>query len=215
MPDDIAGGLSQSLADHKVLAIIRSRDPKAALDAVRALVEEGVRILEISLTSASPYELIEAAVGELGERALIGAGTAITAQHAADAIAAGAEFLVTPGLSDAVDAAERRGVGVIAGALTPTEVIEAARRATAVKLFPAELGGPAYLKALRAPFPDVPFVPVGGVDRGFVAAYLDAGAIAVGVGSPLLGDAAQPGGDLEALRRRAAEYVALVGHSGR
>lgn len=201
--------LRQCLAEHRVLAIIRTGDPEAGRDAVSALVEAGITMLEISLTSVKPYDLIEAAVSEFGTRACVGAGTAITSAQAADAIAAGARFLVTPGLSDAVDVAERRGVGVIAGALTPTEVISATERASAVKLFPASAGGPSYFRALRAPFPEVPFVPVGGVDLGLAADYLAAGAIAVGVGSPLLGDGAERGGDLDALRRRAAEYAAL------
>lgn len=212
--DDHRCELRQCLAEHRVLAIIRTDDPDAGLTAVSALVEAGITMLEVSLTGARPYDLIEAAVARLGELACIGAGTAVTSGQAADALAAGARFLVTPGLSDAVDWAERRGVGVIAGALTPSEVIAAAERASAVKLFPASVGGPAYLKALRAPFPGVPFVPVGGVDRQSAAEYLAAGAIAVGVGSPLLGDSAEHAGDLDALRRRAAEYAALVVKSG-
>jgi 2-dehydro-3-deoxyphosphogluconate aldolase/(4S)-4-hydroxy-2-oxoglutarate aldolase len=201
--------LHAGLAAHRVVAIIRAADPAAGLEAVNALVEAGVRMLEVSLTSTRALELIEAAASTVGDRALLGAGTAITGANAADAIAAGARFLVTPGLSEAMDVAERHGVGVIAGALTPTEVISAAARASAVKLFPASLGGPTYLKALRAPFPDVPFVPVGGIDQELAGRYLEAGALAVGVGSPLLGDAGSPGADLDALRRRAAAYTAL------
>lgn len=92
------------------------------------------------------------------------------------------------------------------GALTPTEIEAAlARGADAIKLFPGSLGGPGYLKALRDPFPEVPFVPVGGVDAQIARDYLDRGALAVGVGSPLVGDAAD-GGELEQLRARAAEF---------
>ncbi|HEY0497716.1 MAG TPA: bifunctional 4-hydroxy-2-oxoglutarate aldolase/2-dehydro-3-deoxy-phosphogluconate aldolase, partial [Kutzneria sp.] len=97
-----------------------------------------------------------------------------------------------------------------AGALTPTEIESAVSvGAEAVKLFPASLGGPAYLSALRQPFPDVPFVPVGGVGLAETESYLAAGAIAVGVGSPLVGDAAA-GGDLSALAERAARFVKLA-----
>jgi 2-dehydro-3-deoxyphosphogluconate aldolase/(4S)-4-hydroxy-2-oxoglutarate aldolase len=103
---------------------------------------------------------------------------------------------------------------VIAGALTPTEVVAAVHRgATAVKLFPASIGGPSYLKALRDPLPDVPFVAVGGVDVAKAEEYFAAGAIAVGLGSPLLGDAPQ-GGDLGALRERARAFLAAAAHTG-
>lgn len=95
---------------------------------------------------------------------------------------------------------------MLIGAVTPSEVIVATERgALGVKLFPASLGGPGYLKALRDPFPTVPFVPVGGIDAARALAYLAAGAVAVGVGSPLVGDAAA-GGDLTALRERVAEW---------
>jgi len=106
------------------------------------------------------------------------------------------------------------GIPVLAGAFTPTEALTAmGLGAAAVKLFPSALGGPAYLRALRDPLPDVPFVPVGGVDVSLAAEYLAVGAIAVGVGSPLVGDAVR-GGDLDALRARAAAFLAVAHESG-
>ncbi|MFD9911041.1 aldolase, partial [Streptomyces sp. NPDC059063] len=119
---------------------------------------------------------------------------------------------VTPGLGAGVDEALRLGLPVLAGVLTPTDVIAAdAAGATALKVFPASaMGGPAYLKALRAPFPTLPFVPVGGIDAPTAEAHLAAGATAVGIGSPLIGDAAS-GGDLTALRKRAARFVGVCG----
>ena len=109
-----------------------------------------------------------------------------------------------------VRAAAERGVPCAAGALTPTEAVAAmAAGAAVVKLFPASLGGPAYLKALRDPLPDVPFMAVGGVGIDAAPDYLAAGAVAVGVGGPLVGDAAS-GGDLDALRARARTYAALA-----
>ncbi|EPH40573.1 hypothetical protein STRAU_6368 [Streptomyces aurantiacus JA 4570] len=118
--------------------------------------------------------------------------------------------MVTPGLGPGVDAALGRGLPVLAGVLTPTDVIAAdAAGATALKVFPASaVGGPAYLRALLGPFPGLPFVPVGGVDATAAAEYLELGAVAVGVGSPLVGDAAD-GGDLDGLRRRAGRFVAV------
>jgi 2-dehydro-3-deoxyphosphogluconate aldolase/(4S)-4-hydroxy-2-oxoglutarate aldolase len=125
-------------------------------------------------------------------------------------IAAGAQFVVTPAVVESIPEAARRGLPA-AGALTPTEAYNALLMgASAVKLFPASLGGPAYLKALRDPFPDIPFVAVGGVGLDEMHAYLAVGAVAVGVGGPLVGDAAS-GGSLSDLRVRARAYVAAAG----
>jgi 2-dehydro-3-deoxyphosphogluconate aldolase/(4S)-4-hydroxy-2-oxoglutarate aldolase len=193
---------------HRLMAIVRGRAAGAALRSVLALADEGVRLIEVSLTTEGALGVIASAHGELGPHAVLGAGTVLTAQDARDAHAAGAAFIVTPGLGAGVDEAIRLGLPTLAGVLTPSEVIAArAAGAAAVKLFPAAAaGGPGYLKALRSPFPDVAFVPVGGVDAESGRAYLQAGAAAIGVGSPLVGDAAD-GGDLDALRRRARTYL--------
>ncbi|MFF1309021.1 bifunctional 4-hydroxy-2-oxoglutarate aldolase/2-dehydro-3-deoxy-phosphogluconate aldolase [Streptomyces sp. NPDC058307] len=195
--------LVESLGAHRLLAIVRGKNPAAALSTVRTLVEEGISAVEVSLTTADALTVIRQARAELGPDALLGAGTVRSAQDAARAVDAGASFLVTPAL---VDGLEHYGVPVLMGALTPTEIEAAlAHGADAIKLFPGSLGGPGYLKALRDPFPEVPFVPVGGVDAQAARDYLDRGALAVGVGSPLVGDATD-GGDLGQLRARAAEF---------
>ncbi|GAA2332837.1 hypothetical protein SVIO_108100 [Streptomyces violaceusniger] len=141
--------------------------------------------------------MIARARAELGPEALVGAGTVRTAADAARAVEAGASYLVTPALVDILRTADvPDDTPVLMGALTPSEIeLALARGACAIKLFPASLGGPAYLRALRDPFPDVPIVPVGGVDAAAARDYLGHGALAVGVGSPLIGDAAN-GGDL-------------------
>lgn len=199
--------LVESLGAHRLLAIVRGKDPAAALNTVRILAEEGIAAVEVSLTTADALTVIRQARTELGPGALLGAGTVRSAEDAARAVDAGASYLVTPALVDGLDA---YGVPVLMGALTPTEIETAlARGADAIKLFPGSLGGPGYLKALRDPFPEVPFVPVGGVDAQAARDYLDRGALAVGVGSPLVGDAAD-GGDLEQLRARAAEFRKMV-----
>jgi 2-dehydro-3-deoxyphosphogluconate aldolase/(4S)-4-hydroxy-2-oxoglutarate aldolase len=193
---------------HRLVAIVRGRTAGAALATVLALADEGVRLIEVSLTTEAALDVITRSRAELGPHAVLGAGTVLTAQDARDAHAAGAAFIVTPGLGAGVDEAVRLGLPVLAGVFTPSEVVAArAAGATAVKLFPAaQAGGPGYLTALRSPFPDVAFVPVGGVDAESGRAYLQAGAVAVGVGSPLVGDAAD-GGDLGALRHRARSYL--------
>jgi 2-dehydro-3-deoxyphosphogluconate aldolase/(4S)-4-hydroxy-2-oxoglutarate aldolase len=196
--------LLERLSRRRLLAIVRGSDPDAALASVRVLAEEGIDLVEVSLTTAGALAVIRRAATEIGGAAGLGAGTVLTAAEAQAAVEAGAAYLVTPGISAGAAEGVRLGVPVLVGALTPSEVVAAVELgATAVKLFPvAELGGPTYLRALRAPFPGVPFVPVGGVTLDAVPAYLGAGATAVGVGSPLTGDSAD-GGSLDALRERA------------
>ncbi|MBE4733404.1 MULTISPECIES: bifunctional 4-hydroxy-2-oxoglutarate aldolase/2-dehydro-3-deoxy-phosphogluconate aldolase [Streptomyces] len=199
--------LVESLRRQRLLAIVRGKDPVAALRTVHALVEEGITAVEISLTTADALAVIGQARAELGPDALLGAGTVRSAADAALAVDAGASYLVTPAL---VDGLAPYGVPVLMGALTPSEIEAAlARGADAIKLFPGSLGGPGYLRALRDPFPEVPFVPVGGVDAQAARDYLARGALAVGVGSPLVGDAAD-GGDLDRLRARAAEFRSVA-----
>ncbi len=138
----------------------------------------------------------------------------ISAEDAAGALEAGASFLVTPGLAPALVMARERRRPVLAGALTPSEIVQASQQgAAAIKLFPASLGGVPYLRALRDPFPRTAFVPVGGVDATLAAEYLAAGATAVGVGSPLIADAAS-GGSLRQLRTRARHLLHAVQEGG-
>jgi 2-dehydro-3-deoxyphosphogluconate aldolase/(4S)-4-hydroxy-2-oxoglutarate aldolase len=203
--------LLDALRTHRLVAIVRGRDPQAALAALLALADSGVALIEVSLTTAQALTVLQQARAALGPQFALGAGTVLTAEDAGRAADAGAAYLVTPALAPSLAAAGELGLPTLAGALTPSEVVQAvATGAAAVKLFPAaSLGGPGYLRALRDPFPAVDFVPVGGVDAITVPAYLQAGAVAVGVGSPLVGDAAD-GGDLAGLRRRAREFVAAV-----
>ncbi|WP_435281741.1 bifunctional 4-hydroxy-2-oxoglutarate aldolase/2-dehydro-3-deoxy-phosphogluconate aldolase [Streptomyces koelreuteriae] len=202
--------LVEALRKHRLLAIVRGNEPGAALRTVRTLVEEGIEAVEVSLTTTDALAVIKQARAELGPDALIGAGTVRTVADAERAVDAGASYLVTPALVDGLGSSEVSDVPVLMGALTPSEIEAAlARGADGIKLFPGSLGGPDYLRALRDPFPEVPFVPVGGVDASAARAYLDLGAVAVGVGSPLVGDAGN-GGDLGRLRARAAEFRKVI-----
>jgi 2-dehydro-3-deoxyphosphogluconate aldolase/(4S)-4-hydroxy-2-oxoglutarate aldolase len=201
----------ERLQRRRLLAIIRGSDPDAALASLHVLADEGIDLIEVSLTTADALSVIRrAATGTAGAVGL-GAGTVLTVADAQAAVEAGASYLVTPGISAGAREGVRLAVPVLVGALTPSETVAAVELgATAVKLFPAaHLGGPSYLQALRSPFPDVPFVPVGGVTTDDVPAYLAAGATAVGVGSPLTGDSAD-GGSLDALRVRARALRAAV-----
>lgn len=197
------------LARTRLAAIVRGRSADASLRTVLTLVEEGVSLIEVSANTTDAWDVIAQATRRVGQDALVGAGTIVTSEDLLRARDAGASWIVTPAMGDAVAAAVQAQLPVLAGALTPTEAVAAmAAGATAVKLFPASAGGPAYLRALKDPFPDMPLVPVGGVDAESVPAYFSAGALAVGVGSPLVADAPH-GGDLKELRHRARTFRAV------
>ena len=198
------------LAAARVLAIIRGRETAAVIETAVALLDEGIAFVEVALTTPGACDAIAAIRERRPDAGSVGAGTVLTVADVADVVAAGAQFIVTPAVAPSIEAAADRGLPVAAGALTPTEAWTAVQRgASAVKLFPASLGGPALLKAVRDPFPDIPFLAVGGVGLADVEPYLEVGAIGVGVGGPLVGDAAS-GGDLEALRERARAYLAVA-----
>ncbi|MGK5741134.1 bifunctional 4-hydroxy-2-oxoglutarate aldolase/2-dehydro-3-deoxy-phosphogluconate aldolase [Micromonospora sp. URMC 103] len=205
--------LVSELTDARILAVIRGTSTAGAIAAGAALLEEGVRVVEVALTTPDAPKAIAALREVAPAGSLVGAGTVLTAADVADVAAAGAQFVVTPAVVESIAEAARVGLPVAAGAFTPTEAYTAMRMgASVVKLFPASVGGPGYLKAVRDPFPNIPFVAVGGVGLDDVPGYLAAGAIAVGVGGPLVGDAAS-GGDVDALRQRARTYLTAV--SGR
>jgi 2-dehydro-3-deoxyphosphogluconate aldolase/(4S)-4-hydroxy-2-oxoglutarate aldolase len=211
------GGFLERAGAVPVVAILRAGDAGRFLEVGRVLYEGGVRAVEVTLTSRGALEAFARLREELPDDALLGVGTVRSVGDAERAVDAGATYLVAPDFrAEVVAWAAGRGVAVVPGALTPTEVGAAwAAGATAVKLFPVSaVGGPAYVRALRAPLPEVPLVPTGGVGIDDIGAYLAAGAVAVGVGSPLLGDAGGPGGDLEALAGRARRAAAAATRSG-
>jgi 2-dehydro-3-deoxyphosphogluconate aldolase/(4S)-4-hydroxy-2-oxoglutarate aldolase len=200
----------QGLRSEGLVAIVRGTDAAASVRASLALLDEGFRFLEISLTTPDAFGVIAEVAREAPAGAHVGGGTMLTVDDVTRVRDAGGSFTVTPAVAASVAESARIGMPVVAGAMTPTEVVAAmVAGATAVKLFPASVGGPPYLKALRDPLPHVPFVAVGGVDVEKVAAYFEVGAIAVGLGSPLIGDAAA-GGDLAALRERARRFREAV-----
>ena len=217
MPEPVGGGRAHPFLDRlaavPVVAILRAAGAGRFLEVGRVLYEGGVRAVEVTLTSEGALEAFGRLREELPGDALLGVGTVRSAGDAERAVDAGAAYLVAPDFRpEMVEVALRRGVPVVPGGLTPTEVAAAwAAGATAVKVFPVSaVGGPAYLKAVRAPLPEVPLVPTGGVGIDDIGGYLAAGAAAVGLGSPLLGDAGDPGSDLDALAERARRAVAAA-----
>jgi len=194
------------LRSRKLLAIVRADGAETALACVQTLVEAGVTALEVSLTTPGGVEAIARARSQYDPDILIGAGTVVTAAQADEVAAARADFTVTPAITRGAHRSVELGLPLLCGALTPTEVVAALDLgATAVKIFPAKVYGPGYLTELRAPLPDAPLIAVGGVDAQSAPKYLAAGALAVGVGSPLLGDAGT-GGSLSELAIRAARF---------
>jgi 2-dehydro-3-deoxyphosphogluconate aldolase/(4S)-4-hydroxy-2-oxoglutarate aldolase len=202
--------LADALSVAPVIAIVRLPVPEGAERAVAAVVEGGVPAAEIALTTPGALDALTNAGAGLGDAACLGAGSVRTPADAARAIDAGARFLVTPTVAPAVlDAAAPAGVPVFCGGLTPTELAAAqAAGAYAVKVFPARLFGPGYLRDVLAPMPDLRLVPTGGVDPANVAAYARAGAVAVAAGSALVDPGLVAAGDWAAIRARAAAFAA-------
>ena len=199
----------------RLVAIVRGTQGPAAAEAALAAMEEGFSYVEIALTTPGALEAISEVRAKAPAGCFVGAGTVLSKQDVANVAAAGSQFTVTPSLAPSIEESASRGLPVLAGAMTPSEALEAMNRgATAVKLFPASIGGPGYLKALRDPFPEIPFIAVGGVGLDEAASYWRVGAIAVGLGGPLFGDAAS-GGDLAPMRERARSFVALAAEHDR
>lgn len=205
--------LLAELRRRKVLAIIRADGPDRALDCIRTLVGAGINTLEVSLTTPGGAEAIAKARSEFDPSVLIGAGTVVTAAQADEVAAARAGFVVTPAITQGAHRSVELGLPLLCGALTPTEVVAALDLgALAVKIFPAKVYGPSYFRELRAPLPHAPLIAVGGVDAAITPEYLAAGALAVGVGSPLLGDAGT-GGSQQELATRAKDFLKAVANA--
>jgi 2-dehydro-3-deoxyphosphogluconate aldolase / (4S)-4-hydroxy-2-oxoglutarate aldolase len=203
--------LSERLASSKVIAVLRTSQVSALAPVCDVLVEEGILSLELTLTTPGLLDALEELVDRYGNSADVGVGTVVTESEAQWVMDCGAQYLVTPTMNlPVVDLAVRRKIAVFPGGLTPTELAAGWRAgATAVKIFPAETVGAGYLKHLRGPFPDLEAIPSGGVDLDATRAWLAAGAAAVSIGGPLLGDALK-GGELSALRDRCRAVRAVV-----
>lgn len=207
----IARTATQAIRDGRLVAILRGSRPDRLVAGALALVEEGVRALEFPLTSPRALEAIGEAARTLDGRVVVGAGTVRTVAHAREAIAAGARFLVSPSLSvPVIEYALARDTAVLPGTFTPTEMATATEAgAELVKLFPAASHQPEFLRQLRVPLPDVGVVPTGGIALETAGAWLAAGAVALGVGSPLTGDCLETG-DVSQLRMRARAWQAAI-----
>lgn len=171
----------------RLIAVVRGTSRVAALEVSNALIEGGIEAVEIAYTTPAADKVIEDLNSEHGDRILLGAGTVITPDQVERSVAAGATFLVSPGLDpELVSLMQETELAVMPGVLTPSEVMTALRLGIrTVKLFPGSLGGPSYVKTLLGPFPEVSFVPTGGVSLENIEEWFAAGVFAVGVGGAL------------------------------
>jgi len=196
-----------------LVPVIRASSPKSAHAAADAVAEGGIPVFEITMTVPNAIQVIRELAKDGSGKFLVGAGTVLDADSALMCLDAGAQFLVSPGLDiGMVGVARRNGVPVLPGALTPTEVMAAAKAgADLIKIFPCgNVGGPAYIKALRGPFPKLPFIPTGGVNFDNAADFIRAGAAALGAGTDLVDKSALESGKTDIIVANARRFVSIV-----
>jgi 2-dehydro-3-deoxyphosphogluconate aldolase/(4S)-4-hydroxy-2-oxoglutarate aldolase len=200
------------ILDNKIVAIVRLDEYSKAVDVARALADGGVRVLEFTLTGTGAINAISAVRESLGDAVCVGVGTALQADDAHAAIDAGAQFVVTPAVRKQVIAAcVNRSTLVLSGGFTPTELLDAYEAGSQlVKLFPAQVAGPRYLKDVLAPLPFLRLVPTGGVSVDNARDYLNAGAVAVGMGGNLVSNKLVAAGAWEQITATARASVAAV-----
>jgi 2-dehydro-3-deoxyphosphogluconate aldolase/(4S)-4-hydroxy-2-oxoglutarate aldolase len=202
----------RQVLDCGIVAVVRSRDSQQLVDVVRALADGGVTVVEITMAVPDALDVLRQVRRALGERVLLGAGTVLDAETARAVLLAGAEYVVAPTVNlEVIRLCRRYDKLVMPGAFTPTEILAAWEAgADIVKVFPAEVVGPTFFKALRGPLPHIRVMPTGGVDLGTAAAFLKAGACCLGVGSQLVEPDAVTKRDFGRIRALAGQYVAMV-----
>jgi len=202
----------ERLTGTGVVPVIRARSADEAAQAIAAIQKGGISVLEITMTVPGAVELIRE-VARRASDALVGAGTVLDPDTARACIDAGARFVVSPALNvETIATCQEAGVAVLPGALTPTEVVTAWNAgADLVKVFPANaLGGPSYIKSLKAPLPQIRLVPTGGVNLQTAKDFIKAGAAALGVGADLVDLQALRRGEADLITERARQFLSLV-----
>ena len=196
---------------EKVIALIRADNPDGLLDCAKALADGGLTSIELTMTTPGAIRMLEKATAELSDF-LFGLGTVLDAETARAGILAGAKFIVTPALRpEVITLCRRYSIPVFSGAFTPTEILQAWEAgADAAKVFPAEFFGPAYIKSVKAPLPQIELVPTGGVTPETVGEYIRVGAFATAAGSSLVEAKALKEKNWAAITARAKAFVAAV-----
>lgn len=200
------------IANSGVVAVMRAPSGEMLSDVARALLAGGVEAIEVTFTVPGAHRVIEQVADRLGGKILLGAGTVLDSETARIALLAGAEFIVAPTVNlEVIRLCQRYDKVVVPGALTPTEVLTAWESgADIVKVFPSELTGPGYLRALHGPLPQVRLMPTGGVNLQTAADFLRAGACALGIGGALVEKKAVAAGDMQRIQSLARQYVQIV-----
>ena len=201
------------IAEIGVVPVVRASSPREALIAAEAVCQGGIPIVEITMTVPGAVEVIRELSKSSSSEVLIGAGTVLDPETARRCLDAGAQFLVSPGLNlPTVELAVREKILIMAGALTPTEVITAWNAGSDfVKIFPCgQIGGAKYIKALKGPLPQIPLVPTGGVNLNTAAEFIEAGAAALGVGGELVQAEALKSGKSQVIADNARKFVEIV-----
>jgi 2-dehydro-3-deoxyphosphogluconate aldolase/(4S)-4-hydroxy-2-oxoglutarate aldolase len=204
------------IAEIGIVPVVRASSAKEARAAAEAVCEGGIPIVEVTLTVPGALDVIRDLVKSKGASVLIGVGTVLDADAARQCLDAGAQFLVTPGFDlKTVEFAAHQGLVILAGALTPTEIITAWKGgADFVKVFPCgNVGGAKYIRALRGPLPQIPLVPTGGVNLSNAAEFIEAGAVALGVGGELVEAAALKAGKLSVITENARRFMEIIKQS--
>ncbi|HMF17123.1 MAG TPA: bifunctional 4-hydroxy-2-oxoglutarate aldolase/2-dehydro-3-deoxy-phosphogluconate aldolase [Gemmataceae bacterium] len=202
----------QRILDAGIVAVVRAPDGRQLVEVARALVDGGVNVIEITMSVPNALEVLRQVGEALGERILLGAGTVLDPETARAVLLAGAEYIVTPTLNlDVIRLCQRYDKLVLPGAFTPTEILTAWEAgADIVKVFPADVVGPAFFKAVRGPLPQIRLMPTGGVDLNTAADFLKAGACCLGIGSQLVEPKAVAERNFDRIRDLARQYVAIV-----
>ena len=200
------------IMDSGIVAVIRADSGDVLADDAEALVAGGVDVMEVTFTVPNAIEVIQEVKRRVGDQILLGAGTVLDTETARAAILAGAEFIVSPATNtDVIQLCRRYDKIITPGVFTPTEAITAWEAgADILKVFPADIGGPAHLKALRGPLPQCRLMPTGGVDLNTAADFLRAGAVALGVGGALVENATVEAGDFARIESLARQYKQIV-----
>ena len=207
--------LLSTILENKIIAIIRGSKPKDALSIAKALIDGGIKVLEITMNSPKALSVIEEISSELGDEIVVGAGTVLDSESARAALLSGAKFILSPTTDiETIRLTKRYGAVSIPAAFTPTEILNAYENGgDIIKVFPATALGPAYIKDLKGPLPQIPLLPTGGIDLNNISHYINAGAAGVGLGSSLV-NANQEITEvyLHKLTEKAKQFVEAVRH---
>ena len=204
--------LLDRILDCGIVAVVRAPSAELAFKAIDAAVAGGVNVVEVTFTVPGALDIIRETASKKSEDVILGAGTVLSAESAADAIEAGAEFIVSPNTDvGTIEATKSKGVPSFPGALTPTEVFTAWQAGgDVIKIFPGNIVGPGYLKDLHGPLPDVPLMPTGGVNLDTARTWLENGAVALGVGGALIDKKLMAAGNFGEITDRARKFREIV-----